>query len=158
MKIVWSLARAHRWSLTKLAGLEIIGALLAVLAPIPLQTAVDVVAQHQKPPGWLAPFGSHSLAVLCVVGLLLTALAQAQSVGSGLLSTLVGQRIILGLRVRLFSAALRLSLGRHIRKGVADAPKDGEEVVRPAVGTLSRTKSLLLAALKVWELKNGIHD
>ena len=25
-------------------------------------------------------------------------------------------------------------------------------------GTLSRTKSLLLAALKVWELKNGIRD
>jgi len=34
---------------------------------------------------------------------------------------------------------------------------DGE-AVRPAVGTLSRTKSLLLAALKVWELKNGIRD
>lgn len=34
---------------------------------------------------------------------------------------------------------------------------DGEPV-RPAVGTLSRTKSLLLAALKVWELKNGIRD
>ena len=38
------------------------------------------------------------------------------------------------------------------------APGDEDEVVRPAVGTLSRTKSLLLAALKVWELKNGIHD
>jgi len=37
------------------------------------------------------------------------------------------------------------------------APED-DEVVRPAVGTLSRTKSLLLAALKVWELKNGIRD
>jgi hypothetical protein len=33
-----------------------------------------------------------------------------------------------------------------------------DEVVRPAVGTLSRTKSLLLAALKVWELKNGIRE
>ena len=32
------------------------------------------------------------------------------------------------------------------------------EVLRPAVGTLSRTKTLLLAALKVWELKNGIRD
>ena len=32
------------------------------------------------------------------------------------------------------------------------------EAIRPAVGTLSRTKSLLLAALKVWELKNGIRD
>lgn len=33
-----------------------------------------------------------------------------------------------------------------------------DEPVRPAVGTLTRTKSLLLAALKVWELKNGIRD
>lgn len=32
------------------------------------------------------------------------------------------------------------------------------EAVRPAVGTLSRTKTLLLAALKVWELKNGIRE
>ena len=38
------------------------------------------------------------------------------------------------------------------------APGEDDELVRPAVGTLSRTKSLLLAALKVWELKNGIHD
>jgi hypothetical protein len=33
-----------------------------------------------------------------------------------------------------------------------------DEPVRPAVGTLSRTKSLLLAALRVWELKQGIRD
>ncbi len=38
------------------------------------------------------------------------------------------------------------------------AATDETEVVRPAVGTLSRTKSLLLAALRVWELKNGIRD
>jgi hypothetical protein len=31
-------------------------------------------------------------------------------------------------------------------------------MIRPAVGTLTRTKALLLAALKVWELKNGIRD
>ena len=37
------------------------------------------------------------------------------------------------------------------------APGDENEV-RPAVGTLSRTKSLLLAALRVWELKNGIRE
>ncbi len=37
-------------------------------------------------------------------------------------------------------------------------PAEPGEVVRPAVGTLTRTKSLLLAALKVWELKNGIRD
>ena len=48
------------------------------------------------------------------------------------------------------------------RKTPKRRPKSGptvdREAVRPAVGTLSRTKSLLLAALKVWELKNGIGD
>ena len=34
---------------------------------------------------------------------------------------------------------------------------DGE-ATRPAVGTLTRTKSLLLAALRVWELKQGIRE
>jgi hypothetical protein len=38
------------------------------------------------------------------------------------------------------------------------AASENGEAIRPAVGTLSRTKSLLLAALKVWELKNGIRD
>jgi hypothetical protein len=38
------------------------------------------------------------------------------------------------------------------------ASVEDDEVIRPAVGTLSRTKTLLLAALKVWELKNGIRD
>jgi hypothetical protein len=33
-----------------------------------------------------------------------------------------------------------------------------DEPVRAAVGTLTRTKSLLLAALRVWELKQGIRD
>jgi hypothetical protein len=37
-------------------------------------------------------------------------------------------------------------------------PMDEDDVVRPAAGTLSRTKTLLLAALRVWELKNGFRD
>jgi len=44
------------------------------------------------------------------------------------------------------------------KRGSKLRPTVDGEAVRPAVGTLSRTKSLLLAALKVWELKNGIHD
>ena len=44
------------------------------------------------------------------------------------------------------------------RRKRAPVDEDDDEIVRPAVGTLSRTKSLLLAALKVWELKNGIRD
>ena len=44
------------------------------------------------------------------------------------------------------------------RRKSAPVYEDDDEIVRPAVGTLSRTKTLLLAALKVWELKNGIRD
>jgi hypothetical protein len=43
---------------------------------------------------------------------------------------------------------------RRAKKAVAA----DEDEVRPAIGTLSRTKALLLAALRVWELKNGFHD
>jgi hypothetical protein len=38
------------------------------------------------------------------------------------------------------------------------AKNPADENNRAAVGTLTRTKSLLLAALKVWELKQGIRD
>ena len=44
------------------------------------------------------------------------------------------------------------------RRRKTAATAETHEMVRPAVGTLSRTKTLLLAALKVWELKNGIRD
>jgi len=37
-----------------------------------------------------------------------------------------------------------------------DAPTEDETL--PAVGTMARTKRLILAALRVWELKRGIRD
>jgi hypothetical protein len=58
-------------------------------------------------------------------------------------------------------ALRRLPKKKAQRKGKARLKKDAaaeDEPTRPAVGTLSRTKSLLLAALRVWELKNGIHE
>jgi hypothetical protein len=45
------------------------------------------------------------------------------------------------------------------KRGPKTASKNpDDEPVRPAVGTLTRTKSLLLAALRVWELKQGIRE
>ena len=60
------------------------------------------------------------------------------------------------------SAAQRIRKPKAQRKGkrskrVAKA-EAGTERAMPAVGTLSRTKSLLLAALRVWELKQRISD
>ena len=58
-----------------------------------------------------------------------------------------------GLRRLQKSKSPRKPKRRPKATGAAD-----DEPVRPAVGTLSRTKSLLLAALRVWELKQGIRD
>jgi hypothetical protein len=51
----------------------------------------------------------------------------------------------------------RAKAARRPRKATP-AARDQDDFPRPAVGTLTRTKTLLLAALKVWELKNGIRD
>ena len=48
---------------------------------------------------------------------------------------------------------------RSSAKAVARSKYPGEELIeRPPPGSLLRTKRLLLAALRVWELKNGIHS
>jgi len=56
------------------------------------------------------------------------------------------------LRKTEFSTAKsRLSAPQAARTGVEE-----ETTVQPPVDTLFRTKKLLLAALRVWELKNGL--
>lgn len=58
----------------------------------------------------------------------------------------------------------RLPKRRAVKKTAKRSTKNSktkqsdDDPVRPAVGTLTRTKSLLLAALRVWELKQGIRD
>lgn len=42
-------------------------------------------------------------------------------------------------------------------KGIASPPAAGQKEMA-AVGSLTRTKALLLAALKVWELKHRIRE
>jgi ABC-type multidrug transport system fused ATPase/permease subunit len=123
MSIVLDLARRFWWRLGALMALESLGAVLALLAPIPLQIAVDTVVEKKPLPAWLAPAlgGSDLLVGLALFSVGVALLTQAQGVGSGILSTLVGQRLIATLRTRLFDAALRLSLRRHIQKGVTDA-------------------------------------
>ena len=121
MSEVLRLARALWKPLCLLLALELIGAGLSVLAPIPLQTAVDVLLEKKAAPAWLAGFSGRTLPALCAASLLLTLLSQGQSLAVGVLSTTLGQRLIRSLRERLFAAALKLSLTRHIEKGVADA-------------------------------------
>lgn len=67
-----------------------------------------------------------------------------------------------GGHLKVSETALRRLPKNKARRKPKRRPKkiddEMEEPTRPAVGTLSRTKSLLLAALRVWELKQGIRD
>ena len=47
---------------------------------------------------------------------------------------------------------------RRGRPRKSTVQNNGAQKEQPAVGTLTRTKSLLLAALRVWELKHRISD
>ena len=51
----------------------------------------------------------------------------------------------------------RRETGRRRLKPPPSAELDLEENL-PAVGTMARTKRLILAALRVWELNHGIRD
>jgi hypothetical protein len=52
----------------------------------------------------------------------------------------------------------RLSRNRAKRRRVKVPLPSGGDRRRPAVGTLTRTRNLILAALRVWELKQGIRS
>jgi hypothetical protein len=60
-------------------------------------------------------------------------------------------------RARKPKASKRTNRART--RSTAASPKNGHgEPVTAAAGTLTRTKALLLAALRVWELKHRIND
>jgi hypothetical protein len=46
----------------------------------------------------------------------------------------------------------------RVKNGKSAQPSDDPATTMAAAGTLTRTKALLLAALRVWELKHRIRD
>ena len=71
--------------------------------------------------------------------------------------------ITTGGELKVSEATVRRLPKRKTQKKPKRSPRTAaknaeEEAKRPAVGTLTRTKSLLLAALRVWELKQGIRE
>jgi hypothetical protein len=68
-------------------------------------------------------------------------------------SALVKRKRTSKLRKTEFSAAKSRFSAPQTARVVVD---EDETIMQPAVDTLYRTKRLLLAALRVWELKNGL--
>jgi ATP-binding cassette, subfamily B, bacterial len=102
---------------------------LSLLAPLPLQIAVDSVLDSQPMPRFLEVLlpesVTHSkqtllaLAVAFVVAIAL--LSKLEELASALLSTYTAEKLTLDFRARLFRHVQRLSLSYHDAKGPSDS-------------------------------------
>ncbi|MCC6441928.1 MAG: ABC transporter ATP-binding protein [Armatimonadetes bacterium] len=121
-------ARPYAPHLVALLFLELLATPVALLSPIPLQVAVDCVVHGRPVPGFLQwMLGSHPetpqdlLPGVCMVSLAIALLGQIRILLSTLLSTLTGQRLMLGFRSRLFRHAQELSISYHTNRTSTDA-------------------------------------
>ncbi len=108
--------------------IDILATPLALLVPIPLKIAVDSVLGDEPLPDFvytLIPSAEQSnmvILVLAVILLVLIALLSGfQSLGSSLLRTFTGEKLVLDFRTRLFRHVQRLSLSYHDSKGTSDS-------------------------------------
>lgn len=108
--------------------LDILATPLALLVPIPLKIAVDSVLGEESLPDFvyrLLPAAEQSkmvILVLAVILMILVALLTGlQSLGSSLMRTYTGEKLVLDFRARLFSHVQRLSLSYHDTTGTSDS-------------------------------------
>jgi ATP-binding cassette subfamily B protein len=102
---------------------------LSLLAPLPLAIAVDNVIGGKPLPDPLAMLlpasavesGATLLVVAAMLVVAVELLSQLQALGSSLLSTYTGEKLVLGLRTQLFGHVQRLSLSYHDSIGTADS-------------------------------------
>jgi ATP-binding cassette subfamily B protein len=113
-------------ALLGLLGLSMLATPLALLTPVPLKIVVDSVLGTHPPPGVLAAIlpGHSDMAILLASSLLfvaITLLTQLQDLGTTVLSTFVGERLLLDVRTRLFRHLQRLSVSYHDLRGTTDS-------------------------------------
>lgn len=109
--------------------LSLLSSPLALLTPLPLKIAVDSVIGSQRLPGFLeallpsAATRSHTALLAVTAGLFvaIALLSKLQELGSSLLSTYTGEKLVLNFRTRLFGHVQRLSLLYHDSKGISDS-------------------------------------
>jgi ATP-binding cassette subfamily B protein len=156
------LLRPHAGRLAALLGVDLLSVPMVLLAPLPLKVAVDSVLGDQPLPGFLQPFVPDVLTtttgrLLVVAALLQVAvvlLAEVQRLSSYVLHNVVGERITLGLRARLFHRAQRLSLTHHDTKGSADTAYriewDAPSVQYLVDGTIPLVASATMLVATLW--------
>ena len=108
---------------------SLLAAPLALMLPIPIKVVVDSVLDGKPLPGLVAavlPDGIEAdpdkLLWTCTIAVVVLAfLVQLQQFLTWVYQTWVGQKLILGLRARLFDHLQRLSLSFHTKEGTADS-------------------------------------
>ena len=134
--------------LALLVAVSLLGTPLTLLAPLPVQIAVDSVIGGRAVPGPLAAVLPASLtssrtAMLWFAAGLAIAIAlllHVQGLASWLLQSYTGERLVRDLRARMFAHAQRVSLSYHDRRGVAEAlyrlQSDAHAIQHVAIGLI----------------------
>jgi ATP-binding cassette subfamily B protein len=118
--------RPYRLRILGLLGMSLLTTPLALLTPVPLKIVIDsVLGPHPLPPVLddILPTGSTS-ALLIAASLFFVVVAlltQLLDLSTTVVRTLVGERLALDLRTRLFRHVQRLSVSYHDVKGTTDS-------------------------------------
>jgi len=121
--------RGERKPMLALFAVELLATPAVLLSPVPLAIAVDNVIGSKRLPGVLDAIlpgfiTSSDLGVLAFAAFLqvfVVLLTQLQESGWYVLNTVVGERLTLGFRARLFDHVQRLSLRFHDRRDTYDS-------------------------------------
>jgi ATP-binding cassette subfamily B protein len=118
--------RPYWWRLLGPLALSLLATPLALLSPVPLKIVIDSVLGSDPPPPVLAnilPTRSDAalLIAAAVFFVAVALLTQLLDLATTILRTLVGERLLLDLRTRLFRHVQRLSVSYHDLRGTTDS-------------------------------------
>ena len=126
---LWEEIRPYSWNLAALFLFSLLGTSLALLTPLPLKIAVDNVISSRPLPSFLAVLLPAAItgsagALLAVAVALVVAVAllnQLREFAASVLAAYTGEKMLRGVRAKLFRHLQRLSLSYHDSKGTADS-------------------------------------
>ena len=122
-------ARPYWVHVAGLLALSLLSAPIKLLTPLPLKIAVDSVIGSRPAPDILVALlpsavtnsSTDLLVLIAALVMLIAVLGQLQELGTSVLRTYTGERLVLGFRARLFRHVQRLSLAYHDARGTYDS-------------------------------------
>lgn len=126
---LWRQARPYWAHLAGISLLSILATPLTLLTPLPMKIVVDNIVGSDPLPEYLVPLvpaaiaGSRQSLLVLVAGLMMGIglLSQLRNRQAQLLQVYTGEKLVLGLRSRLFRHMQRLSFTYHDQAGTGDS-------------------------------------